>query len=43
MGGEKEVKKVVNYILDHRHRWAGANPVRGLNHWPTWNRKKYMD
>jgi hypothetical protein len=29
MGGEKEVKKVVNYLLDHRHRWAGVNPIRG--------------
>jgi hypothetical protein len=42
MGGEKEVKKVVNYLLDHRHRWAGANPIRGLSHRPTWNWKKHV-
>jgi hypothetical protein len=42
MGGEKEVLKVVNYLLDWRHRWAGANPIRGLNHRPTWKRKVNM-
>jgi hypothetical protein len=42
MGGEKEVMKVVNYVLDHRHRWAGVNPIGGLNRRPTWNRKKHV-
>jgi len=31
--------KVLNYLLDNRHRIAGANPARGPNLWPARNRK----
>jgi len=33
MGGEKEVLKVLGYLSDNTHRWAGANPKRGPTHW----------
>jgi hypothetical protein len=29
MGG---AEKILNYLIDHQHRWAGANPERGLTH-----------
>ncbi len=32
MGGEKEVIKILSYLTDHTHRWAGANPERGPIH-----------
>jgi hypothetical protein len=32
MGGEKEVYKVLGYLSDNTHRWAGANPERGPTH-----------
>jgi len=31
--------KVLNHLLDNRHRIAGANPARGPNLWPAWNGK----
>jgi len=31
--------KVINHLLDNRHRIAGADPARGPNLWSAWNRK----
>ncbi len=40
MGG---AEKILNYLIDNQHRWAGANPERGPNHWPAgdWENKLY--
>jgi len=35
-------EKVLNYLLDQSHRWAGADPERGPNFRPTWVRKNEL-
>jgi hypothetical protein len=39
MGG---AEKVLKHLLDHQHRWAGANPERGLTHRATGYRKNEL-
>ena len=36
MGGTEKVEKILSYIIDNRHRVAGADPARGPNLWTTW-------
>jgi hypothetical protein len=34
-------EKVLKHLLDHRHRWAGVNPL-GPSLRPAWVGKKYI-
>jgi hypothetical protein len=39
MGG---AEKVLNYLIDNSHRWAGADPERGPTHRATGYRKNEL-
>jgi hypothetical protein len=39
MGG---IEKVLNYLIDNSHRWAGADPERGPTHWNARDGKKHV-